>query len=476
MPSTRARRSAGDDSPGPRADGPRPSRPSLDRVPPHNLDAEEGLLAACLLEPSEVVTLCVDAKLREDAFFKPAHQLVYRGVIELYEKGSAIDEITVADLLGSRQELEMIGGAAELTRLANRIETTAHARHWLEIVRSKWFLRRLIRTSAHVIEQCHERQDRIDTFLDQVEQQVFELSQDRVTDSAQHIRESVEAAAQMIQHMLSRTGDLEGIPSGFTDLDKMTFGLHAQEMIVLAARPSMGKTSLAMNIAESAVLPAGDRPGSPTLVFSLEMSAEQLAMRMLCCRARVNLKRIRDNMLSKEDHRALGTAATELKQAPLWIDDSGSLTILELRAKARRLHARSPLGLIVVDYLQLLSPSDSSMPREQAISEISRGMKALAKELHVPVLVLSQLNRAAEKDNRAPRLSDLRESGAIEQDADVVLLLAPRNEGNEAPQVAQAAPARDLIIAKQRNGPVGTVPLTFVPEYTRFENYRQPSE
>jgi len=476
VPSPRPRRSAGDSAPGARDEGSRPPRQVVDRTAPHNLDAEEGLLAACLLEPGDVVTLCVDAKLKEEAFFKPAHQLLFRAIIELYEKAAAIDEITVADVLGSRGELEVIGGPVEISRLASRIETTAHARHWLEIVRSKWFLRRLIRTSAHVIEQCHERQDRIDHFLDQVEKQIFELSQDRVTDSAQPIRQSVEAAAQLIQHLISRSGEMDGIETGFTDLDKMTFGLHRQEMVVLAARPSMGKTSLAMNIAEAAVLPAGGRPGHPTLVFSLEMSAEQLALRLLCCRARVNMKRIRDAMLSKEDHRALANAGNELKQAPLWIDDSGSLTILELRAKARRLHSRNPLGLVVVDYLQLLSASDPSMPREQAISEISRGMKALAKELAVPVLVLSQLNRAAEKDNRAPRLSDLRESGAIEQDADVVLLLAPRNEGNDAPQVAQAAPARDLIIAKQRNGPVGTVPLTFVPEYTRFENYRSPSD
>lgn len=475
MPSSRTRRPAGN-QPGPREGEARAPRAVVDRVAPHNLDAEEGLLAACLLEPGDVVTLCVDAKLREDAFFKPSHQILYKAIIELYDKAEAIDEITVADVLGSRGELETIGGAAEVTRLASRIETTAHARHWLEIVRTKWFLRRLIRTSAHVVEQCHERHDRIDTFLDQVEQQIFELSQDRVTDSAQPIRESVEAAVHRIQHMLSRSGEMEGIPTGFSDLDKMTFGLHRQEMVVLAARPSMGKTSLAMNIAEAAVLPGGERPGHATLVFSLEMSAEQLALRLLCCRARVNLKRIRDAMLSKDDHRALGTAASELKQAPLWIDDSSSLTILELRAKARRLHSRNPLGLIVVDYLQLLAPTDPAIPREQAISEISRGMKSLAKELQVPVLVLSQLNRAAEKDNRAPRLSDLRESGAIEQDADVVLLLAPRNEGNESPQVAQAAPARDLIIAKQRNGPVGSVPLTFVPEYTRFENYRPPSD
>jgi replicative DNA helicase len=276
----------------------------------------------------------------------------------------------------------------------------------------------------------------------------------------------------IITKMMMKKGEMTGIASGFHDLDKLTFGFQKQEMIVLAARPSMGKTSLALNIAEAAALPKKGESAA-TLVFSLEMSASQLALRMLCARARVNMKLLRDGLLSKngDEQQRLVATADEFVKAPIFIDDSSNLSIMQLRAKARRLHARHKLGFIIVDYLQLLSPTDSKVPREQQVAEASRGLKALAKELDVPVLVLSQLNRSSEKENRTPKLADLRESGSIEQDADVVLMLARPKDADEKFQVA--ADSAELIVAKQRNGPVGDLRLTFLRDITRFENYTQ---
>jgi len=294
-----------------------------------------------------------------------------------------------------------------------------------------------------------------------------------VSDSAKDIKDAIKDANTVIAKMLLKKGELTGVTSGFKDLDAMTFGFQKQEMIIVAARPSMGKTSFALNIAESAAMPKPGREPVATLVFSLEMSSSQLALRMLCARSRVNLKLLRDGLIGRDSAQIndLGRAAEEFKRAPIMIDDSSNLTIMELRAKARRIHARRKLGLIVVDYLQLLSGSDPRSPREQQVAEVSRGLKALAKELDLPVIVLSQLNRSSEKENRTPRLSDLRESGSIEQDADVVLMLSRPKDADEKFQTA--ANAADLIVAKQRNGPVGDLKLTFLQEITRFENFTQ---
>jgi replicative DNA helicase len=274
----------------------------------------------------------------------------------------------------------------------------------------------------------------------------------------------------VIDKMLHHRGELTGVASGFKDLDQLTFGFQKQEMIILAARPSMGKTSLALNIAEAAALPKRGAPVA-VLVFSLEMSAAQLALRMLCSRARVNMKQLREGFVKQngEEMRALLAVADEFSKSGIYIDDSSALTIMQLRAKARRIHARHNLGFIIVDYLQLLSPTDPRVPREQQVAEASRGLKALAKELNVPVLVLSQLNRSSEKENRTPKLADLRESGSIEQDADVVLMLARPKDADEKFQVA--ADSAELIVAKQRNGPVGELKLTFLRDITRFENF-----
>ncbi len=440
---------------------------------PHNLDAEAGLLACCIIDGVDVVSRCLEQKLSAEAFFSPAHRAVFEAVFALTERRSAIDIIILCEELRKRGELDAIGGPAFVNELTNRIATTAHAGHFIEIVREKHLLRRLIHTATGAVERCFGyAQEGIEELVQDVEQEIFRISEDRYTDSAQPISQSVDGAVRIVQKLLERGGELSGLSTGFKDLDTLTFGLHPQEMIVLAARPSMGKTSLAMNIAEAVALPKRGRiEAHPVLVFSLEMSADQLAMRMLTCRARVSSERLRGGFANREEQERLGQAAVELKTAPIWIDDSGQLNIHELRAKARRVHARHKLGLIVLDYLQLVSGTDPKIQREQQIAEISRGLKAMAKELHLPVIVLSQLNRESEKERRQPRLSDLRESGSIEQDADLVLLLARPKDAKD--DFSVATDHADLIVAKQRNGPVGEVRLTFLREITRFENFAE---
>ncbi len=445
--------------------------PLLERSTPNNIEAEEGLLACCIFDGGqETMALCLETGLRPEYFFKPTHQILFRLLIELFDERSEIDEIILADRLQRHNLLDEVGGYSAITRLTNRIETTAHARHWLEIVREKCLLRRLIGTSTEIVDQCHNGQTSLNELLESAEEEIFKISQDRISDSARPIKESIESASGLINKLIEGRAELTGVPTGFIDLDRMTFGLHVQEMIVLAARPSLGKTSLALNIAESAVLPDGEKKAStPTLFFSLEMSADQLAFRLLCSRARVNSTSIREGFPPKGAQQSLAQAAKELKGVPLWIDDSGQLTILEMRAKARRMAAKTDLGLVVIDYLQLITGSDPRVGREQQISEISRGVKAMAKELNLPVLVLSQLNRDTEREKRRPRLSDLRESGSIEQDADVVMLLSRVDDQEEGDSATSQQV--ELTIAKQRNGPIGTTTLSFIPELTRFENH-----
>lgn len=395
------------------------------RIPPHSNEAEEGLLGSCLIDPGQdILSACLEAGLGAQAFFKPAHQVIYQVLRDLFEGGKPVDEVTAMDSLQSRtvgsvewlQEqqrftdpatplLQLIGGAGTLINLTSRIESIANARYWLEIVREKWLLRRLIQTAGDIGEQAYVHQDQLDQFIDSVEQQILAINSDRVADTAQKFDSAIDEAAQLIQLILA--GEQQsGVMTGYVDIDKMTFGLHRGQMVVLAARPSMGKTSLGMNIAENVALPR-DGKAARVLVFSLEMPSEQLAMRMLCGRARVPMGRVRDRMLGSEQQRELGKAASVLRDAPIWVEDSSGLNILQLRAKARRLKKQHGIDLIVVDYLQLINGTDQRVPREQQISEISRGLKAMAKELELPVLVLSQLNRASEKENRQPRISSV---------------------------------------------------------------------
>jgi len=449
---------------------------------PHSEGAEAHVLACCLIDgaSAETISLCVSRGLGAAAFYDASYRLLYERMVELYEAHGAIDIAVLAEELGKRGELERIGGVAALSALAFAIPTTAQAAYFVERVAELHLLRELIRVADSTRHKClsHDAEaGEISQLVDTIEHDLFEVSQQRIRGAAPtsfkaHVEESMAVFAQMQVRKFSVTG----VRSGFRDLDALTYGFQPGEMVVLAARPSMGKTALALNFAEAAAFPPAraDLSAVPVLVFSLEMSAQQLAQRMLCARARVNMHHLREGFIAKGSvqQAALQSAAEELKTAPLFIDDSSQLSVMELRAKARRVHQKSPLGLIIVDYLQLMSPSDSRAPREQQVAECSRGLKALAKELHVPVVVLSQLNRAAERDGRPARLSDLRESGAIEQDADLVLLLGrPAPSAAASAQAPAAPPPAELTIAKHRNGPVGELKLTFLKELTRFENY-----
>jgi replicative DNA helicase len=444
--------------------------PVAGRAMPHSLEAEEYLLSCCLLDGSDTIARCLEARLPPAAFYSPANSLIYEKLCELYQTHPPVELAVLAEELKTAQQLEAVGGYAYLTQISARIPTTAQAVYFLEKVRELHLLRELIKAATGAVEQAFNYQGGLEEFVDKVEQDIFRVTQARVGDAVKPMKEPTREAMNVINKMMMKKGELTGVASGFKDLDALTFGFQRQEMIVLAARPSMGKTSLALNAAEAATLPKHGEPVT-TLVFSLEMSASQLALRMLCARARVNMKRLRDGLLPKngEEMQLLVATADEFSKAALFIDDSSHLSIMELRAKARRVHARHKLGFIIVDYLQLISPIDTKMPREQQVAEASRGLKALAKELDVPVLVLSQLNRSSEKENRVPRLSDLRESGSIEQDADVVLMLARPKDSEENYQVA--TDSADLIVAKQRNGPVGELKLTFLRDITRFENH-----
>jgi len=442
------------------------------REMPASEEAEQHVIACCLLDGSDTIARCLEARLTADSFYWPANQLLFSVMLELYQRTPPVTLEMLAEELKTRRQLEAVGGFAYLMQVTGKIPTTAHAGYFIEKVREKHLLRELIKAATGAVEQCYAFSGGLEEFVDKVEQELFKVTQDRVSDSAQEIKDSIKEANTVIAKLLMKKGELTGVTSGFKDLDAMTFGFQRSEMIVIAARPSMGKTSFALNIAEAAAMP---KPGKvepvATLVFSLEMSSSQLALRMLCSRSRVNIKLLRDGLVSRDgkEVNALGQTAEEFKKAPILIDDSSNLTIMEMRAKARRIYARRPLGLIIVDYLQLVSGSDPRAPREQQVAEVSRGLKAMAKELDLPVLVLSQLNRSSEKENRTPRLSDLRESGSIEQDSDVVLMLSRPKDADEKFQTA--ATAADLIIAKQRNGPVGDLKLTFLQEITRFENF-----
>ncbi|WP_309398422.1 replicative DNA helicase [Cerasicoccus maritimus] len=443
---------------------------SGDRIIPHDLRLEQALLGCVLLEGgADTMAQCIQEKLRPECFYSPKHQLMFEVMTELYNNSTPIDEVILRDELTRTKRFEEIGGDAYLFEVTDQISTTAHLPHYIDRIKEYHLLRELIRFSNRTIEGVFENPDDVTAFIEDVEQSIYKISEDRISDAAQPVEKTVDDAMRMIYQMYENRGEITGTTTGFIDLDKMTTGWHPAEMIVVAARPSMGKTSIALNMVEGALFPRVGE-AAPTLVFSLEMPSEQLAVRMLCSRARVNMSKLREGFLPKEKQQDLVKVAQELKQAPLFIDDSSGLTILEIRAKARRLSNQVKLGLVMVDYLQLVA-GDNNIPREQQIAEISRGMKGMAKELGVPVIVLAQLNRESEKEKRQPRMSDLRESGSIEQDADVILLISKPREFDEQEDLASDAVARDLIIAKQRNGPVGTVPLMFTKNLTRFENY-----
>ncbi|MEY2427438.1 MAG: replicative helicase [Verrucomicrobiota bacterium] len=452
--------------------------PRVDRLPPHSPEAEQGVLGCVLLDPNESMGVCI-SKLKSGAevFYDLRHQTIFNALVEMYDSREAIDIITLQQRLKNKQLLEQVGGVAYLSALPDTVPSAANLSYYLDIVLEKFVLRKMIHTCTDVVGRVYDHEGEVDALMDEVERDILQISESRVEDKSNAIKDLVKKAINTIEDFHQRQGVLTGIGTGFTDLDKMTSGMHGGEMIVIAARPSMGKTSMAMNIAEHVSIDLR----LPVGVFSLEMTSESLVLRMLCSRSRVNLRNVRDGFLAERDFPKLTGAAGKLANAPLFIDDSSGLSILQFRAKARRMQQQYQIKLFVVDYLQLLhSTARRADNRQQEIADISNGIKSLAKELNVPIIVLSQLNRELEREkNRKPRLSDLRESGAIEQDADVVGLLYKPSSGDEdenANAAEEDAVAVNLLIAKQRNGPTGDVNLTFLKSYTRFESAAKVSE
>jgi replicative DNA helicase len=455
-----------------------PGPGSIDRLPPHSIEAEQGVLGCIMLSPNDCLGICLEKfKKGVEVFYDLRHQVIFDTLVEMYDGKKAIDLITLQENLKLKNQLEAIGGIPYLSALSDAVPSAANLDYYIEIVREKYVLRKMIQTCTGVVGRVYEHEGKVDGLLDEVERDILQIAEDRIENTSVKMKDLVHRAINTIEDYHTRQGALTGIGTGFVDFDKMTSGLHGGEMIVIAARPSMGKTSLAMNIVEHVVL----EEKQPVGVFSLEMTADSLVLRMLCSRARVNLRNIREGFLAERDFPKLTGAAGKLAQAPLYIDDTAGLSILQLRAKARRMYQQYGVKMIVIDYLQLCNASSSRVEnRQQEVAMISNGVKALAKELNVPVIVLSQLNRELEKDkSRKPRLSDLRESGAIEQDADLIALLYKPDEGKEdedAPPQDQEAIPVNLLIAKQRNGPTGDVHLTFLKGYTRFENAAKVSD
>jgi len=450
-----------------------------DRLPPHAPEAEQGVLGCVLLSPNECLGQCIEKlKAGPEVFYDLRHQTIYTALVEMYDSRTPIDLITLQQRLKDKHLLEEIGGIPYLNAVQDAVPSAANLTYYLDIVQEKALLRKMIHTCTDVVGRVYDYDGEVDALLDEVERDILRMSESRAEGGVEPVKTLVHKAIGQVENYFNRQGVLGGVGTGFADLDKMTDGLHGGEMIVIAARPSMGKTSLAMNIAESIVM----QQRLPVGVFSLEMTAESLVLRMLCSNARVNLRNIREGFMTESDFPKLTSSAGKMSSAPLFIDDTPGLSILQLRARARRLWQQHGIKLFVVDYLQLLHSTSrrAQENRQQEIAEISSGIKALAKELDVPVIVLSQLNRELEKDkNRKPRLSDLRESGSIEQDADLVgLLYKPSSDDDEAAPMEEQSDGVpvNLLIAKQRNGPTGDVHLTFLKPYTRFESAAKVSD
>ena len=435
------------------------------KVPPHSLEAEDAVLGAVLLEPNALPRAL--EMLTPDCFYKSSNRSIFQAAIHLFEKGEPVDLVTVTDELRRMDRLQAIGGSKGLSSLLDSIATAANIEYHARIVYDKYLARRLISAAKDVIDLGYAENIPTDELLDQAQSNIFAISEGRVREGFTHIKDVVRKSFMEIENLHHNPDAISGIRSGFDDLDSMMAGLHNGDLIILAARPSMGKTSMALSLVQNVAIDNKQ----PVAVFSLEMSKEQLVLRMLCSEARVNNHLLRRGIIKKHEWPNLTKAASLLTNAPVYIDDTPGMNVLEMRAKARRLKMESGLSLIVVDYLQLMSGASKTENRQQEISTISRSLKGLAKELEVPVLALSQLSRAVESraGSKRPMLSDLRESGAIEQDADVVLFLY-REEVYDRDCPEDVKGVAEVIIGKQRNGPIGDVKLKFFAEYTRFEN------
>ncbi|MGB0035593.1 MAG: replicative DNA helicase [Candidatus Acidiferrales bacterium] len=436
----------------------------LERPLPHNLEAERSILGAILLDNHALNTAI--EKLRSDDFFLDQHRRIYERMIQLGEKQQAIDLVTLTDDLHRRGELEAAGGPAYLSQLSDGQPRVTNVEHYARIVKEKSVLRGLIHSTSAIQEQALQAGEDADVILDRAESAIFQLAEDRVRAGLIGVKELVRENFARLERIFSEGRRITGLATGYPGLDNETAGLQPSELIILAARPSMGKTALALNIAENVAL----RQREPVAIFSLEMSKESLLMRLLASEARVDAHKFRTGHMNKDDWGKITSSLATMGEAPLWIDDSASSTVLEMGAKARRLKRDRGLSLMIVDYLQLVVPSNSGRGtnRQEEVSSMSRALKGLAKELKVPVIVLSQLTRAPEREERKPQLADLRESGAIEQDADVVLFInRPNFYKSNLPEEDRAK--AEIIIAKQRNGPTGSLNFVFLSRHTRFE-------
>ncbi|MGD1026617.1 replicative DNA helicase [Candidatus Binatus soli] len=440
----------------------------LRRVPPNNLEAEQSVLGAILLL-NEAINHAIEILAAED-FYRESHRQIFQSMVELTDRGEPVDAITLTDILRNKGLLEQIGGSAYIAELASVVPTASNVPYYARIVREKSVLRSLASIATDIASSAYGMPSDVDAFLDQAEHRIFEIAERRIRPSFHSMKELTKDSLGILERMYQNRDLITGVPSGFIDLDRITAGFQPSDLVIIAARPSMGKTALALNIASYAAMAADPPVG--VAFFSLEMSREQLALRMLCSEARVDSARARSGYLGEKDFPRLAGAAARLSEASIYVDDNSNTTALTLKAKCRRLKRERAknLGLIIVDYLQLMGSAKPGENREKEIAEISRSLKALAKELQIPVIALSQLNRQVEsRENRRPMLADLRESGALEQDADVIAFIYReemyKGKDSKEPGVAE------VIIAKQRNGPTDTAKLTYISNYTRFENY-----
>jgi replicative DNA helicase len=445
------------------------------RIPPHNLDAERAVLGAILLEGRETLPRVIEL-LKPSDFYTEAHRVTYQGMLTLFNRSEPVDVLTLTEELRRGDQLQLVGGPAALALLVEQGSISAYLNSYASIVRDMAVLRELIQTSSQIIAQAFEAKEDVQTLVDDAERRIFSLAERRLEGSALPIGKILRNTFEYIERLYERKEHVTGVATGFEKLDLETSGFQPSDFIIIAGRPSMGKTAFALNIAQH----VGIALHGKVLVLSLEMSSQQIVQRMLCSEAKVDSQAVRTGYLTSADWHRLTAAAGRLSEASIFIDDSPGLTVLEARAKARRMKAEHGLDLLVIDYLQLMRGRAAMESRQQEISEISRSLKALAKELNVPVVALSQLSRAVEARQARdfkPQLSDLRESGALEQDADVILFLYRQSQYKEdlPPDEKNIA---EVIIGKQRNGPVGTVRVVFLPQYARFENvaeqHRQP--
>ncbi|MDF2259002.1 replicative DNA helicase [Streptomyces ferralitis] len=434
----------------------------FERVPPQDLDAEQSVLGGMLLSKDAIAD--VVEVLKGADFYRPAHETIYTAILDLYARGEPADPITLAAELTKRGEITRVGGAAYLHTLVNAVPTAANAEYYAEIVHERAVLRRLVEAGTRITQMGYAADGDVDEIVNRAQAEIYAVTEQRTSEDYLPLSEIMEGALDEIEAIGSRSGQMTGVPTGFTDLDALTNGLHPGQMIVVAARPAMGKSTLALDFARSCSI----QYGLPSVFFSLEMGRNEIAMRLLSAEARVALHHMRSGNMTDDDWTRLARRMPEVSAGPLYIDDSPNLSMMEIRAKCRRLKQRNDLRLVVIDYLQLMQSGGSRRPesRQQEVSEMSRNLKLLAKELEVPVIALSQLNRGPEqRTDKKPMVSDLRESGSIEQDADMVILLHREDAyEKESPRAGEA----DLIVAKHRNGPTATITVAFQGHYSRF--------